>query len=370
VKVLHVISSGGMYGAEAVILNLSHTLRSRGHDSALGIFENSAQPNLQLYEAAQHAGVEAHGIVCKGQFDRSVPAKIKALVQATGADVMHAHGYKADVYCYMAARGGRGATVSTCHTWYDNSLALRLYGWLDRLVLRSFTGVVAVSEEVRERLRKAGVKAERIRLIRNGVPVSEVQPHRLLGSTSNPTVGLVGRLSREKGIDILIRASAQVLSQLPNVRFQIAGEGPDRAVLEESIQALHLEGSVTLLGRQEDMASFYHSLDLLVSSSRQEGLPVALLEGMAAGLPIVGTMAGEVPSIIEEGVTGTLVSIGDEQALAAAILDLLGDPERLQRYGNAAYQRLLTHYSADRMADDYLALYQDAMQAAPMGRRP
>ena len=168
-KVLHLISSGGMYGAEAVILNLSVALKAAGHASEIGLFANSTQPNLQLQAAASRLGIASHLIPCRGQLDVSVPKRIRDLVQGRGADLVHAHGYKADVYAALALHRVGTPLVSTCHTWYDNDFAVRVYGAVDRWVLRRFDGVVAVSEDVRNRLLKAGVASSKIRLIGNGV---------------------------------------------------------------------------------------------------------------------------------------------------------------------------------------------------------
>src|SRR5579884_366473 len=151
-KILHLISSGGMYGAEAVILNLCGVLNSSGqHEGLLGAFANSAAPNLALYEAARGAGIESHLIACKGQIDRTVPMRIRSLVQQTKADVVHTHGYKPDVYAWLALRHTGIPLVSTCHTWYDNDLAVRTYGAIDRWVLRKYHRVVAVSDAVQDR---------------------------------------------------------------------------------------------------------------------------------------------------------------------------------------------------------------------------
>jgi hypothetical protein len=103
-KVLHIISSGGMYGAEAVILNLSRTIEAGVHSSVLGVFANSANPNLQLHEAAAKQDIESHLILCNGQIDRGTIAAIRDLAKRTNADVVHAHGYKADIYVYLALR--------------------------------------------------------------------------------------------------------------------------------------------------------------------------------------------------------------------------------------------------------------------------
>jgi glycosyltransferase involved in cell wall biosynthesis len=209
-KILHIISSGGMYGAEAVILNMSRTLNRGPHRSMLGVFSNSSNPNHQLHERAVKEGVESHLIPCKGQIDRTTATSIRELAARTGADVVHAHGYKADIYVYLALRRLGIPLVSTCHTWYDNDFMVSLYGKADRFVLRKYSRIVAVSDEVKQRLFKAGVRGEKIRLVRNGIdlrPFDGAVPELREDSTPDRKliVGLIGRLSWEKGIDIFLQ---------------------------------------------------------------------------------------------------------------------------------------------------------------------
>ncbi len=362
-KVLHIISSGGMYGAEAVILNLSRTLNEAAHQSVLGVFSNSNQPNLQLHERAAKEGIESHLITCTGQLDRSVPAAIRELVRQTGPDVVHAHGYKADVYVYLALRTSQTPIVSTCHGWIDNGLAVRLYGTLDRFLLRNYSGIVAVSDEVTQKLQSAGVDKSRVRLIRNGVdlrPFGNAHRPRQIqnGVDRSLCIGLVGRLSQEKGVDLFLRAAADVLVDLPLTKFSIVGDGPDKPELEALIDQLNIRASASLLGRTEDMASFYASLDILVSSSRQEGLPIALLEGMASGLPLIATAVGAVPSIVQNDRTGILTPAENVAALAEAMSHLLRESALRERYGAAARTLIAEQYSAKRMSAEYLILYE------------
>ncbi len=358
-NILHIISSGGMYGAEAVILNLSRTLNQGPHQSMLGVFSNSAQPNLQLHETATAQHLQSHLIPCNRQVDLTVPASIRSLAQQTQADVVHAHGYKADIYTFLALRNTRTPLVSTCHTWYDNNALLRLYGALDRRTLRSYAAVIAVSEEVRQRLLAARVPSHRVSLIRNGIDLSPFDRPRAAESDTRPlTVGLVGRLSQEKGIDLFLRAAARVLTHLPSTQFLIAGDGPDRPTLQSLIDDLGIGANATLLGRTEDMPAFYASLDLMVSSSRQEGLPIALLEGMASRLPIVATSVGAVPALISHQQTGLLVPAENIDALSSAILTLLQHPDLRLQYGTAAQHLIAQQFSAQRMTSDYLGVYQ------------
>jgi glycosyltransferase involved in cell wall biosynthesis len=367
-KILHVISSGGMYGAEAVILNLSRTLNQNGHASILGVFSNASNPNLQLHEAAIREGIESHLIPCNGQIDRTVATAIRQLAKTTGADVVHAHGYKGDVYTYFALRGTKVPFVSTCHNWLKDGLLVSCYGMVDRFVLRSYAAVIAVSDEVKAQLLKAGVRKDKVRLIRNGIdlrPFGDAAPSLRMSSTSaRPlTVGWIGRLSREKGADIFLRAVAIVLAVHPDTRFVVVGDGPDLPILNALMQKLDIEENVTFVGRRSDMPGVYASLDMMVSSSRQEGLPMAILEGMASSLPLVATAVGDVPTLVMDGRTGITVPSEDVELLAAGIVRLVENSEMRERYAKASRQLIEEQFSADQMAANYLRVYTDIAPA-------
>jgi glycosyltransferase involved in cell wall biosynthesis len=364
-KVLHIISSGGMYGAEAVILNLSRILNEGGHFSEVAAFSNSANPNLQLHERALQEGIQSHLIPCFGQVDRAALKAIRELVTGRGVDVVHAHGFKADVYAYFALRRTDVPLVSTCHTWYDTDWLVTLYGRIDRMVLRRFARVVAVSDEVRQQLLAAGVREERVRIVRNGIdlrPFENVAPalRAEMEAGDTPIVGLIGRLAHSKGVDVYLDAAGRVLSNGAKARFIVVGEGPDRTMLQRKIDEMKLSGHATMLGQRDDMPAVYASLDIMVSASRQEGLPMAILEGMASKLPLVATAVGEVPTVVENGRTGLLVPPEDVAALAAGIAELLNRPAERARMGTEGRQRVRDDYSAERMAEDYLQVYNEA----------
>lgn len=365
-KILHIISSGGMYGAEAVILNLSRTLNENAHSSVLGVFSNSSNPNLQLHESAIKEGIESNLIPCSGQIDPTVIASIQRLVAQTGADIVHAHGYKADVYACFALRRTTTPFVSTCHNWLKDGPLVSLYGMVDRFMLRSYAGVIAVSDEVKAKLLKAGVRAQKIHLIRNGIdmrPFINAKPSLRVDGDGESVlvVGWIGRLSNEKGADIFLRAAASVLAEYPGARFVVVGDGPDLAMLNALIDELNIRKNVSLAGRREDMPSVYASLDVMVSSSRQEGLPMAILEGMASGLPLVATAVGDVPTVVRDGRSGVLVPSEDVGLLASAIVELLRDASLRMRLGSAARRLIAEEFSAERMTANYLRVYEDAL---------
>lgn len=367
-KIVHLISSGGMYGAEAVILDLSRCLERAGHQSLIATFANANQRNTELEIRAEAQGFEVHALPCAGQLDRAFPARLRTLLHETEADVVHAHGYKADVYAFWAARASRTALVSTCHNWLDTTLALRLYGALDRRLLRSFRRVIAVSEDIRERLLASGVPSQQIALIRNGVDLAtfaHLERHSSVPeSSATPTFGVAARLSPEKGVDVFLEASALVHREVPGARFLVGGDGPERPSLGALIEALHLGDCTTLLGRQENMPAFYAQLDAAVLPSRMEGLPMALLEAMASGLPVVATTVGEVPQVVQDEQTGLLVAPENPNALAEAMLRLALDPRRRAEMGAQGRNRVIAEFSGNRMMAAYLGVYEQALAEA------
>jgi glycosyltransferase involved in cell wall biosynthesis len=357
-----------MYGAEAVILNLSRALNAMGHRSIVAAFSDLGRSDAALHQAAIQNGIEAHLIPCSGQMDRTVGTKIRELVKALKIDVVHAHGYKTDIYCYFALRGAKVPLVSTCHTWYDNDWKLALYGKVDRFVLRSFDGVVAVSEDVRGQLLRAGVSPNKVRLIRNGIDLTPFagavpslrEQYSSAVDQGRMVVGLVGRLAREKGIDVFVQAAQLVLQQMPGTLFVIVGDGEQRAALESLISTLNLNEQVKLLGSRSDMPQIYASLDLMVSASRQEGLPIAILEGLASGRALIATPVGAVQTVVRDGATGVLVPVEDVTQLSGAIVRLLRDKELRNALGAAGRQLIADEFSAERMARDYLQVYEMA----------
>lgn len=366
-KILQVISSGGMYGAEAVILNLSRTLNRQGHKIILGIFSNSANPNLELHECALRAGIESHLISCHGQIDRTVPASIRALAARNGADLIHAHGYKADVYAYLAMRGSTTPLVSTCHTWYDDNRLVWMYGVIDRWVLRRYSAVIAVSDDVRQRLLNSRVAPARIQFIRNGIdlrPFAAAVPslRDLAAVPEGLLVGWVGRLTRDKGPDILLRAISQLRPEFPDARYVLVGEGPYRPEVEHLISDLALGDIVHLLGQRSDMPAVYASCDFMVSSSRLEGLPMAILEGMATALPWVATAVGAVPMVIHDGQNGILIQPENVEILANSMARMMRNPDERARMGVAARHLIEAEFSAERMAEEYMRAYCGTIQ--------
>jgi glycosyltransferase involved in cell wall biosynthesis len=364
VRVLHVISSAGMYGAESVILTLMRQMQRNGTPHVLGVFDNLASPNHALHEIALKNGIESHLLPCSGQIDRTTLRSIRNLAAQTSAEVIHAHGYKADVYSYFAMRSSKTPLVSTCHNWLDLDFATKLYGALDRYCLKRFAAIAAVSRDVQNRLLSSHIEANKISIIPNGIEWNTFADKanasiKSSGNADEPlVVGFAGRLSREKGIDLFITAAHEIARVLPNVQFVIAGDGAEREASIEAIEENNLSGKVKLLGRVDDMPSFYASIDVLLSPSRTEGSPMGLMEAMASGIPVVATNVGDVSTLVEDGVTGMLVRSTDAAAMQQAVIKLLSDAELRDAISKAAQQRIIEQFSAERMARDYDRMYE------------
>jgi glycosyltransferase involved in cell wall biosynthesis len=356
-----------MYGAESVIVSLCKWFSAERHRCAVGVFLNRSNPIPELHRICEQQGIESHLIQANGRLDTTAIKGIRKLACSTSFDVVHSHGYKADVLVYLALRRTILPYVATCHSWLDDDLKARVYGYLDRRILSRYSRIAAVSAEVERRLQCAGIQRERIELIGNGINVQSFE----LGEHRNPdkcdrqpdlAVGFVGRLSYEKGPDVFIRAARNVLQQHNRVQFQLAGVGPERSSLEQLVRDLGVEDKIRFLGHVRDMPALYREFDIMVSSSRREGSPVAVLEGMACGLPVIATSVGDVPKMIDHGHTGILVPPEDPGQLSQAILELLRNPPGRQQLGQSAKMCVKERFSAERMGSDYLEFYRRAVR--------
>jgi glycosyltransferase involved in cell wall biosynthesis len=372
-KILQIISSGGLYGAEQVVLNLTRHLERMGHEGQIAVFENWHAPNLHIADAAKAFGLAVELVPCRGRFDWGTVKHLKQFAESYKPDLVHMHGYKADMYGYAAVRSLRAAKVSTCHGWVDNTLPLQAYGLMDRWILRRFDLVVAVATEIAERLRRAGVSPGKIHVIGNGIDVTSFETdvptlrRKLRLDSTCVLVGAIGRLSPEKGFAVLVPAAQVVVQRHPEVRFVIVGCGPEQKKLQQLTRECGLEGKLFWAGRRDDMAGVYASLDIQVQPSLKEGLPMTILEGLAAHKPIVATRVGAVENVIEDGKTGLLVPASDCAQLALAILRLLEDPALRSQLANAGQEHVRTKFSSERMAGEYLAAYAELL--AEQGRK-
>ena len=363
-KVLQLISSSGYYGAENMLLNLCASQDTAGCRNSLLLFYNVHVPSVEFYERARRRGISVRMVHCRGRADWRAVREIKQYIAEDGIDLVHTHGYKADLYGYFAARGAEKPIVATCHNWLGGTAALGIYNRLDRMVLKRFSAVAAVSEGVRERLLKSGMAAKKINLIGNGIDVAafergEALPE--LRGVDRTVIGVVARLDLQKGFQYLLDAVRELAPQFPSLHVVVVGDGPDRGAIEQMIEQKGLRDKVMLAGTRSDIPNVYASMDIFVLPSLNEGLPMTVLEAMAASKPVIATRVGGIPKIVQEEKSGLLVNPGDAPALRDAIARLLGDGDLCRRMAAAGHEWVAKDYTADAMARQYRALYDEVL---------
>jgi glycosyltransferase involved in cell wall biosynthesis len=308
-----------------------------------------------------HQKVDYTEIRERHSFDPKIWSDLRRLVQGHGFDIVHAHDYKTDFFAYLLSRFEDVIPLATAHGWSGTSWRERsVYYPADRRLLARFPCVIAVSGEIRNSLVRAGLPPQRARVILNAIDprlfrrdLSRQSAMRESFAIEKGAVvlGSVGRLAREKRIDLLFEALILVRRKSPQTRLLVAGTGPALPELRERAATLGLDSAVRFVGHVEDVIGFHHALDLYIQSSDREGTSNALLEAMALETPIVATDVGGTADLVRHGEGALLVPARDPGALAAAIDDALSDGEASRRRVRAARQRVEHELSfAARMA--------------------
>ena len=365
-KILHLISSEGFYGAENVVAALVRDLQQSGHSAWIGVFENAhAGPN-SVASQFEARGLQVIRIPCRRRFDWATARRIRDIIRAQEIDLVHSHGYKSDIYAWLAGRRRHVPLLATSHLWTRQTASVRFYEFLDGLALRRFDAVAAVSRRIAGQLQQAGVSPEKTSVIDNGIDLRPFQSavpslKAELKTGDRLLIGTVGRLTAQKGMDYFLAAAQKLLKDFPDLLFAIVGDGPDREKLERMAKDLNIQNSVHFTGARNDMPNVYASLDIFVLASIAEGMPMALLEAMASRRPVVATAVGGVPQIVVVGRTGMLVRSKDAAGLADTVANLLRHPdlrERMARNGEAEVRR---QFSSEVMTQNYCKLYAELL---------
>ena len=368
-RVLQVLAPAPAGGAEAVVLALGAGLRARGHAVMLAALVGPGGDAHPIPAQARALGLEVETLTHPTRAYLSERRALLALMQRWRPSAVHTHGYRADVVAGLAARAAGVAQVTTAHGFIGGDWRGRLYEWLQLQTARRAAAAVAVSTPIVERYRRAGVPASRIHLLRNAwsgrEPLPRDEARRALGvDAAEPLVGWIGRVSHEKGADVLIEALARMSAARPLVAF--VGDGPERESLAARAAALGLTDRLYWLGLVPDAGLLASAFDVFVLSSRTEGTPIALLEAMAARLPIVATAVGGVPDVVSKD-EAWLVPSGDPAALAAALDAALADPALARARGEAARRRVERDFHPDAWLGAHEALYASVRRAGRRG---
>lgn len=362
-SIAHVLSSYGVGGQERVALDLAIGQKARGHD--VSVISLAPAPDGAMAQEFAQAGITVGRVPKRGGLDPTLVPRLARELRRQRIDVVHTHNPLPLIYGAPAARLVGAAAIHTKHGINPGSRGHRL---LRRAAAQLTHAFVAVSDTTEAQAREQhDAPAAKLTTIPNGIRLDRYAPDpearaaaRVeLGLGDAWVIGTVGRLDQFKNQAMLVRAAAPLLSSA--VRLVIVGEGDARAEVEAAVAGLPDPRWVVLTGRRMDVPRLVHAFDVFALSSKSEGLPLVVPEAMAAGLPVVATSVGGLPSVVDPGVTGLLVPV-DEAAIGAALAALAADHPRAKAMGSKAREVALARYSHDRMVDAYLALYARALQ--------
>ncbi len=364
---MHLTSSRFFGGPERQMLGLSEALLP-GVKTVFASFSEQGL-NRSFLERVRQSGFP--GIALRFDTPRLVAARkeIAELLRGHGINLLICHGYKAATVGWFAARTSRIPVIAVSRGWTGENWKVRLYEQLDRLMLRRMDRVICVSQAQADKVQACGVRRERISVIRNSVVTDRfANPdpdgrNRLLDMFPagqrqgiRHLVGAAGRLSPEKGFDVLVRAASRVLDQHQDAGFVLFGDGPERELLRNLISRLGISDRFVMGGFTGELDRFMPHFDLFVQSSHTEGLPNVLLESLAAGVPVVATDVGGTREVLNAGQCGQLVPPNQAQQLADQIGRILSEPDNRLTQAAAAREWVRQEFSFGRQAHAYQSL--------------
>ena len=294
------------------------------------------------------------------------------LMRRERPDIVHTHTAKAGALGRVAARlAGVPIVVHTFHgsvfDGYFGTSVARFFQWIERILALGTDTIVAVSERVAADLAERKIAPRRkIEVVPLGLELGRFQDvqqrrgelRRELGVPPRARlVGSVGRLVAIKDLGTLLRSMAQLSATQPDAILLVVGDGPDRPALEMEAERLGLGSRARFLGFRDDLERIYADLDVAVNCSLNEGTPVALIEAMASGVPVLATAVGGTPDLLDEGRLGRLVPPGDPNALARALAESLSGGDDSAQKAALARRSVLQRFSLDRLLGDLDRLY-------------
>jgi glycosyltransferase involved in cell wall biosynthesis len=375
VRVLHLLKAIRIAGAERHLLLLLPALRDCGVETNVLLLEDPGQPQNLFRAHLEDGGSTVRTLPIHGHLDLRLPIALHEVLSQESFDILHAHLPHGEVYGEAALRSFPSRPFVITRHNDDRFRRWLPFQWVFAASLRRAGRVIAISNSIRRFLIEVEkVSPEKIETIPYGLDADafahSAHPggfRRSSGMQDTPLVGFIGRLNRQKGVDILLRAFALVELRHPTARLVLAGDGPDRVRLARTAKSLGLR-RVDFLGWRNDAVDILADIDLLVMPSRWEGFGMVALEAMALSKPVVASRVSALPEIIVPGETGRLVEPDRPEELAEAVLSILSDPARAAEMGRAGRRRALSEFPVERMARHTAEVYR-ALADPAAGRK-
>lgn len=328
--------------------------------------------DFEIGNRAKSMGLELIEIPEKGRFDFRSIKTILRLIEEYQIDILHGHDYRADVFGLLVSMANRKIRlITTAHGWIDIGIKPRFYNWLDIQAMRYYDKVIAVCNETKTRLIKMGVNEEKIKVIYNSIDVEQWKPDEkdrssikmeLLIPDDSTVIGIIGRLSKEKDLITLLNSAVKVIKEVPQARFLIVGEGPEKENLIQYAKVLGIESSVIFAGHRGDVLDIYQTIDLLAITSQTEGLCNSILEAQAMAKPVIATNVGGNSEIIQDKLNGLLFPYQDVEGIAQGMIDLLKNREISKQMGEAGRRVICEKFSFDMRLKKVEELYMELME--------
>lgn len=375
-NILHIIDSGGMYGAETMLMHLMAEQKKMGLKPTLASIGLPKEPDKPIETLAKKKGFVVVPIRMRSGPNWIGAWRVLQHAHKVRIDILHSHGYKGDIlFGLMPPFLRRIPMITTLHGWtsIDQMCGrVRLYEELDAFSLRFIDRIVLVNPSMKDHPMLEHLHPFKTIVIENGIPVSDTLPASLMRPDVQSFLSkkcshliAVGRLSPEKGFVSLLEAVAFLNRKGIDCQLVIFGEGSERGFLEKKIAELGLEEKAYMAGFVENVACVFPFFNAFVLSSLTEGLPMVLLEAMSAGTPIVATKVGGVPRLLAHGKGGMLVEPGNPLALGMALEQCVTDKQETKKKVEWAQRHVKEHYSSQVMADKYLGVYKELMDINP-----
>jgi len=377
IKVLHLGSPSGLYGAERWIISLITHHDAGRIESLVGAVNDGGYKDVPLCRMAQSRGFESVVIQGQGKVNLGAVRELRQFIVDNRIDILHTHFYKADLIGLLAARGTNCLVMTTPHGWAVRpSPSLWVYERLTKLCFSFMDAVVPLSTGLMQSLRWTPGLSGKVYLIENAVDLSEAKQDcaldaglAALRASGKYILGYVGRLDAGKDLETLLRATAG--DQHPDWHVVLVGAGDHGDQLRALVSELGIADRVTFTGYREDRMAFLKGFDVFVLPSLSEGTPRCLMEAMAAGIPIVASDIPGCRNLVDGSNTGLLFPVSDERALRDRVVELSESPDRRASIVDGARRFIEAKFSCERMAREYESLYEDLIlkrNAAHPGR--
>jgi L-malate glycosyltransferase len=365
-NILHIISGGEAGGSKTHLLTLAQNIKFSGFRSIIVCFMEG-----ELYNDALNMGLDIRLVKQKGRFDLTIVNKLKKICVTEDIDIINCHGGRANFVGIFLKLRYDAKYASTIHSDYKddyrgNKLKTLIFSNVNRMALKGFNDYITVSHNFKDMLIERGFRANKIHVVYNGIDFKRekgkfnrddiIFNNGLIGASH--FVSMIARFHPVKGHTVFLDACKKVLDKYNDVVFILAGDGEIREDLKKYVEDLGINNKVYFAGfRNPD--EFLFLSDFTVLASYTESFPLCILESALFEKTVVATKVGGLDKLIENDENGFLVEVGDSDAMASRIVELLKDSEKCELFGKNLYEKARANYSIEKMVENYIEIYKD-----------